>query len=179
MILLLCGLSGVGKTTVAERVSTLLAPLSCKVKLIDGDVYRQNLFSYLGYDTEDRIQNMRNLAYIANQFSQLGAVAIVSAINPYESIRQEIRSRYANVKIVHLHCQLDTLFERDTKGLYRRSRLPDTHPDKLHNLSGVNHDFEIPHSPDLRLDTSHQTLNECAQQLLNLIEEHADITLET
>ncbi|WP_121812856.1 adenylyl-sulfate kinase [Mucilaginibacter kameinonensis] len=153
MIILLCGLSGSGKTTLAQNVKIRLSDTDVPVEIIDADVYRQKLFPNLGYTKEDRFENIRRLGFIAGKLSGHGVVTIISAINPYDVIRRELIATYPDVKLIHIDCPVKTLMQRDTKGLYKRALLPEGHPDKVTNLSGVNDPFQIPSSPDLYINT--------------------------
>ena len=169
MIALLCGLSGAGKTTLAKKIYAKLMGMGIAAEIVDGDEYRARLFKDLKFSKEDRYENVRRLGFIANKFSQHGIVTIVSAINPYEEIRQELAETYADVKIIHIDCPVEKLMVRDTKGLYKRSMLPDSHPDKLHNLTGVNDQFDIPSNPDLYINTDMYTVDESAKVMLDFI----------
>jgi len=169
MILLFCGLSGAGKTTLAERVKTELGSAEIPVEIIDADEYRQRLFKDLSYHREDRYENIRRLGFLANKFSSHHIVTIVSAINPYEVIREELVCTYKNVKIVHIDCNIDVLIKRDTKGLYKKAMLPDDHPDKIKNLTGINDPFEAPVSPDLYINTSDLNIKQSTSEVFRFI----------
>jgi adenylylsulfate kinase len=169
MILLFCGLSGAGKSTLAERIRAKLVAEDILVELIDADEYRQRLFKDLGYSMEDRFENIRRLGFIANKFSAHNIITIISAINPYDSIRKELVRTYKKVKVVHVDCDLKVLIKRDTKGLYKRALLPDGHPDKLRNLTGVNDPFEVPENPDLHINTGKMSLKESTEEVYSFI----------
>ena len=169
MILLFCGLSGAGKSTLAEKIRHKLALEDIFIEIIDADEYRQRLFKDLGYSIEDRFENIRRLAFIANKFSSHNIITIVSAINPYDSIRKELARTYKNVKVVHIDCGIDVLIDRDTKGLYKRALLPEGHPDKLSNLTGINDPFEAPASPDLYINTDTMGIKECINEIRSFI----------
>jgi adenylylsulfate kinase len=169
MIALLCGMSGAGKTTLAKTTYSKLMNLGIAAEIVDGDEYRARLFKDLKFSKEDRYENVRRLAFIANKFSQHGIVTIVSAINPYEEMRREIAETYNDVKVIHIDCPVEKLMVRDTKGLYKRSMLPDSHPDKLHNLTGVNDQFDTPENPDLYINTDMYTIDESAKVMLDFI----------
>lgn len=165
MILLLCGLSGAGKSTLAAYVKNKLGRAEIPVEIIDADEYRQKLFKDLGFTREDRNENIRRLGFIANKFSSQNIVTVVSAINPYDDIRQELTNTYPNVKVIYVDCNINVLIKRDTKGLYKKALLPDGHPDKLSNLTGINDPFEVPETPDLYINTSRQTIMQCVDEI--------------
>lgn len=169
MILLFCGLSGAGKTTLAKNVATELTELGIRTEIIDGDEYRSEICRDLGFSKEDRCENIRRLGFVASRFSAHGIVTIVSAINPYEEMRRELTEKYEHVNIVHIDCPVKQLIRRDTKGLYKKAFLPDGHPDKLKNLTGINARFDVPYEPDLYINTSENTVQESTSSLLYFI----------
>ena len=169
MILLFCGLSGAGKSTLAEKVRNKLATEEIFIEIIDADEYRQRLFKDLKYSMEDRFENIRRLGFIANKFSSHNIITIISAINPYDSIRNELARTYKNVKVVHIDCDINVLIKRDTKGLYKRALLPEGHPDKLSNLTGINDPFEVPELPDLYVNTDKSTIKENVNEIRSFI----------
>jgi adenylylsulfate kinase len=170
MIILLCGLSGAGKTTLAGNVKNRLGKSEIPIEVIDADEYRQKLFTDLKYTKENRLENIRRLGFIASKFSAQGIVTIISAINPYDAMRRELVATYGQVKVVHVDCSLDVLMERDTKGLYQRAMLPDDDPQKLFNLTGVNDPFETPQKPDLQINTQYFNVEESTGMLISFIE---------
>ncbi|MDE1190914.1 MAG: adenylyl-sulfate kinase [Arachidicoccus sp.] len=174
MIIQFCGMSGVGKTTISYAVQRQALKKKLKVQIIDGDVYRKTICKDLGFTKEDRNENIRRLAIVADKFSKDGAIAIICAINPYESIRNELRSKYPGILTIYLDCSLDVLIQRDTKDLYKKAFLSKDDPDKIYNLSGVNDPFEVPENPDLHLYTEKYSIDECVQQILNLIENNLE-----
>lgn len=169
MILLFCGLSGAGKTTLAMRVKNKLNEAEIPVELIDADEYRQRLFKDLAYSKADRFENIRRLGFIADKFSSHHIVTIVSAISPYDAIRKELAATYDNVKIVHIDCDIITLIKRDTKGLYKKALLPAGHPDKILNLTGVNDPFESPVSPDVYINTNESSIRQSTGEIYSFI----------
>src|SRR3569833_1614688 len=98
MILLFCGLSGAGKSTLAEKVRHKLASEDIFIEIIDADEYRRRLFKDLKYSMEDRFENIRRLGFIASKFSSHNIITIISAINPYDSIRKELARTYKKQK---------------------------------------------------------------------------------
>lgn len=169
MIIQFCGLSGSGKTTLATKVQQLLELRGIGIEIIDGDAYRKTLCADLTFSKADRNENIRRLAAVANEFTKGGSLAIISAINPYEDVRLEVSSKYSNVKTVYINCSLEVLMQRDTRQLYRKAMLPDKHPDKINNLSGVNDPFEEPQHPDLIIKTDEEPIELSIQKLLDFI----------
>jgi len=169
MIILLSGLSGAGKSTLSGSVKIQLAGLGIDTEIIDGDEYRAKICKDLSFSKADRMENIRRLGFIASKFSSRGIVTIISAISPYEEVRRELMTTYDKVKIVHIDCPVQKLIERDTKGLYKRALLPDDHPDKIHNLTGINDDYEIPVNPDLYVNTYENDLEHCVRLLSSFI----------
>lgn len=169
MIIQFCGLSGSGKTTLATNARRMLAEMNINVEIIDGDEYRKVLCADLGFSKEDRNQNIRRLAFVASKLSRYNVVSIICAINPYEAVRNEITALYDHVKTVFIDCDLDVLIKRDTKGLYKKAYLPEGHPDKVSNLTGVNDPFEKPSHPDLVINTSTQSVEQAVQTLVGYI----------
>ncbi len=169
MIIQFCGLSGSGKTTLANRAKNALVKLNVFVEVLDGDEYRQALCADLGFSREDRNTNVRRLAFVASKLAKHNIVSIICAINPYDDIRKEVASKYPGTRTVFIDCSLEVLLQRDTKGLYKRAMLPDGHPEKLTNLTGVNDPFEVPSLPDLIIHSSTESVDESTDKIVRFI----------
>jgi adenylylsulfate kinase len=168
MVIQLTGLSGAGKTTLANKVKLLLEQEQLLAEIIDGDVYRNTLCKDLGFSKKDRCENIRRLGKVAQEFSAAGAIAIIAAINPFEAVRNELAENYA-AKTIWVKCAVEVLTQRDTKGLYKRAALPDEHPDKIHNLTGVNDVYEAPALPHFVIDTAGETPDISAGKMFRFI----------
>jgi adenylylsulfate kinase len=166
------GLSGSGKSTIAFEVKKIIQNKGFKIEVIDGDKFRSSLFKELGYSKNHREENIRRLGFICNLLATNDVITILAAINPYESIREELKTNYKSVKTVWIDCDLKTLIERDTKGLYARAMLPESHPLYLNNLTGINDPFETPKNPDLVINTSRENISESTNKLLDFILSH-------
>jgi len=153
------GLSGAGKTTLSAALLTWGQEHNISIKLIDGDVYRQTLCKDLGFSKADRLENIARLGAYAATIAADYDFVIIAAINPYEEGRTKLKELY-NAALVWLRCDIATLISRDPKGLYKKALLPDDHPEKIHNLTGLNDTFDIPLSPDLIIDTGHTNADE-------------------
>lgn len=172
MIIQFCGLSGAGKSTLAKVSALKLQKKGYAIEILDGDEYRDSLCSDLGFSKKDRCENIRRLAFVANKLSGHGIISIICAINPYDEIRKEISTLYKKVFLVYVDCSLDTVLKRDTKGLYTKAFLPDGHPDKITNLTGVNDSFEAPLKPDVYVNTDKNNVEECSTKITRFILEN-------
>ena len=173
LIIQLTGLSGSGKTTLSRLVKQSLGQQNISVELIDGDEYRKTLCKGLGYSKADRCENIRRLGRAACEFSDR-KVVIIAAINPYEEIRRELKQQYG-AKTVWINCPLAELIKRDTKGFYEKALLPDGHPNKIYNFTGINDDYELPVGPDLTIDTQSEAVDDSATKLSRFIQEQVNI----
>jgi adenylylsulfate kinase len=168
MILQFTGLSGAGKTTLAAATQQLLQQAQVEVVIIDGDVYRNTLCKDLGFSKADRCENIRRLGKVAQQAATPNNVVIIAAINPYQAIRKELETQYG-AQTIWVQCHMDVLAQRDTKGLYRRAALPDGHPEKINNLTGVNDVYEAPLDAQLVIDTASESPAASAEKLYRFI----------
>lgn len=163
------GMSGAGKTTISKLAAKKLKTKGIQVELIDGDEFRQNVTRDLGFSKEDRLENISRLGFIGKILSRNSVVAIMAAINPYQEARNKLAQMGA--KTVYVKCDLKTLKFRDPKGLYYRAiQLPDGHPEKIHNFTGVSDPFEAPDNPDLVLETEYEDAAQSANKLVTFIE---------
>ncbi|MBF4486432.1 adenylyl-sulfate kinase [Flavobacterium sp. CSZ] len=162
------GLSGSGKTTLAQNVRHLLADKSYKVEIVDGDVYRKTICSDLGFSREDRCENIRRLFQVGQNFVREDTIVLMSVINPYENLRNELRT-YEFVRTVYLDCSINNLIKRDPKGLYQKALLPDNDRNKISNFTGISDVFEIPSNADLVLKTDVEAESISTNKLYNFI----------
>ena len=169
-IIQLTGLSGTGKTTLSNALLEWGNRHHLKIKIVDGDVYRQTLCKDLGFSKADRLENISRLGAYAASVSGDYDLVCIAAINPYEEGRDHLRLQYGAV-LIWLRCSLETLISRDPKGLYRKALLPDTHPDKIHNLTGVNDTFEEPAMAELILDTDQLNPGEALGLMVDYLKE--------
>jgi adenylylsulfate kinase len=168
LIIQLTGLSGSGKTTLSDCVKQKLEDQGLRVEIIDGDKYRKTLCSDLGFSKEDRCENIRRLGRAAYSFNGSCDVVIIAAINPFEQIRNELKLNYG-IKTVWINCDIDILIKRDPKGLYKRALLPEDHPEKLKNLTGINDSYDLPVNHDLVINTHTETAEQSGKLLYDFI----------
>ena len=148
----LTGLSGAGKTTIANGLKDLAKERGRLVDVLDGDVVRQNLSKGLGFSKEDRDANIRRIAFVSQLLTRHGAFVIVAAISPYRAVRDEAREMIGNFVEVHVRCPIDELVKRDTKGLYAKAIAGE-----IENFTGISDPYEEPLSPEVTVDTDQET----------------------
>lgn len=169
LLVQLTGLSASGKTTIANLVKKILAARNIQIEVIDGDEYRKTLCKGLGFSYEDRVENLRRLGFVGKLLLKHNVISIISAINPFESVRKELSDYSPKVKTVWVNCDLETLKKRDPKGLYQRALLPDGNPQKVYQFTGISDLYEIPQNPGLILNTDRETPEESAKKLVEYI----------
>ena len=162
------GLSGSGKTTLAQNVRGLLIENGYKAEIVDGDVYRKTICKDLGFSKDDRCENVRRLFNVGQNFIKTDTIVLMSVINPYENLRNELRT-HEFVRTVFLDCSINNLIKRDPKGLYKKALLPDHDSNKINNFTGISDVFEIPSSADLILKTDFETVPFSTNKLYNFI----------
>ena len=167
------GLSGSGKTTIAEKLQESLIRRGLKVELLDGDVVRQNLSKGLGFSQEDRDINIRRIGFVCNLLTRNGVIAIASAISPYKAIRDENRALIKNFVEVYVSCPLEVLVERDVKGLYKKAIAGE-----IKNFTGVSDPYEAPENPEVVIETDKETVDKSLQKILTKLEEMGYIPTE-
>lgn len=160
------GLSGAGKSTLSLALSRDLMASGLSVAILDGDELRKTISADLGFSQLDRLTHLKRVAHLATTME--ADVVLIAVINPYEQGRQLFKQQ-CSAKLIWLNCPLAELKKRDTKGLYRRAYLPDEHPEKLANLTGVNAPFEEPQFADLIVDTDCLSIEESTNQIANYI----------
>ncbi len=153
----LTGLSGAGKSTVANLLARRLRADGARVEVLDGDVIRTNLSKGLGFSKEDRDTNIRRIGFVCSLLSRNGVIAIAAAISPYRSVREEVRATNTNFVEVFADCPLDTLVKRDVKGLYTKALAGE-----IKNFTGVSDPYEAPENPEVRFDSDVETPDESA-----------------
>jgi adenylylsulfate kinase len=159
------GLSGAGKSTIANLVAGELRTRGHKVEILDGDEVRTNLSKGLGFSKEDRDTNIRRIGYVCNLLARNGVIAISAAISPYREIRDEIRRNHERFFEVYMRCSIEKLSERDVKGLYKKALAGE-----IKNFTGVSDPYEEPLNPELVLDSGTERVEQSLQKLLRTLE---------
>lgn len=160
------GLSGAGKSTISEIISTRLRDAGAKFEVLDGDVVRTHLSKGLGFSKEDRDTNIRRIGFVCNLLSRNGVIAIAAAISPYRAVRDEVRAQIQNFVEVYVHCPLDVLVKRDVKGLYKKALAGE-----IPQFTGVSDPYEPPLNAEITVDSSRETPEESADKVWGKLEE--------
>ncbi len=159
------GLSSAGKSTIGKAVFEKLWARGYKVEWLDGDAVRQNLSKGLGFNKEDRDENVRRIGFVAELLTRNGVVALVSLISPYRAVREEVKRRIGNFLEVYVHAPLEICEQRDVKGLYRRARAGE-----IPAMTGIDDPYEPPLAPDLECRTDRETAAESVAKVIEAIE---------
>jgi bifunctional enzyme CysN/CysC len=157
------GLSGAGKSTIANLVERRLHALGCHTYLLDGDNIRHGINKDLGFTPEDRVENIRRIAEVAHLMVDAGLIVLVSAISPYRSERQSARELFAAAEFmeVFVDAPLEECERRDPKGLYRKARAG-----TIRNFTGIDAPYERPVAPDIHLLSTGQHAEQLAEQVV-------------
>jgi bifunctional enzyme CysN/CysC len=157
------GLSGSGKSTIANIVESKLHTLGVRTYLLDGDNVRHGLNRDLGFTDADRVENIRRIAEVSGLMVDAGLVVLVSFISPFRAERRLARERIEAGEFIEVHVDtpLDVAEERDPKGLYAKARAGE-----LRNFTGIDSPYEAPESPEVHVDTTALTAEEAADQVI-------------
>jgi bifunctional enzyme CysN/CysC len=163
----LTGLSGAGKSTIANQAETDLQARGLHTYLLDGDNVRHGLNRDLGFTDADRVENIRRVAEVAKLMVDAGLIVIVSFISPFRNEREMARSLFKPGRFfeVYVDTPLEVAEGRDRKGLYRKARRGE-----LRNFTGIDSAYEPPEAPDLRLPTTELEVAEASRKVLDLLE---------
>jgi bifunctional enzyme CysN/CysC len=165
-VIWLTGLSGSGKSTIANLIERRLVAQGRHTMLLDGDNVRHGINKDLGFTEAARIENIRRIGEVAKLLTDAGLIVIAAFISPFRAERYMIRQLLPMGEFieVHLCTRLEECERRDPKGLYRKARLGE-----IPNFTGINSPYEEPETPELRLDTASATADECCDAIVNYL----------
>ena len=161
------GLSGTGKSTLANQVAAELRRRGLSVEILDGDEVRTNLSKGLGFSKEDRDTNIKRIGYVCKLLTRNGVVAISAAISPYREIRDYNRQQIGSFVEIYVQCSIEALTRRDVKGLYKKALAGE-----IQNFTGVSDPYEPPLQPEITVDTERQSEEESLRAILEHLEQH-------
>src|SRR3954465_8579222 len=169
-VLWFTGLSGAGKSTIANLVEKELHRRGCHTYMLDGDNVRHGLNKDLGFTQADRVENVRRVAEVARLMTDAGLIVLVSFISPFRSERRMARDLFDEGEFleVFVDTPLAIAEERDPKGLYAKARAGE-----LANFTGIDSPYEPPEHAELRLDTTSLSPEACAEQVVQALADRA------
>jgi bifunctional enzyme CysN/CysC len=167
-VLWLTGLSGAGKSAIANLVDKRLSELGRHTTLLDGDNLRHGLNRDLGFTSEARVENVRRVAEVAALFVDAGMIALVSLISPFRSEREMARGLLADGEFIEIHVAtpLVECERRDSKGLYRKARAGE-----LPNFTGIDQIYETPEAPEISIDTAALSAEAACERIVSYLQE--------
>ena len=173
-ILWFTGLSGAGKSTLANYVEKKLLVYNYHAFVLDGDNMRQRLCVDLNFSNADRHENIRRVGEVSYLFFDAGVIALVACISPFSHDRAIIRNMFPSGDFIEIYCNapLEICQQRDPKGLYKKANAGD-----LLNFTGISSPYEPPEVPEIIIDTAHETVECCTQQIIDYLVCKKKITL--
>ncbi|WP_370643744.1 adenylyl-sulfate kinase [Photobacterium sp. TLY01] len=165
-VLWFTGLSGSGKSTIANAVDALLYQMNARTYVLDGDNVRHGLNGDLGFNDADRVENIRRIGEVSNLFVDAGMIVLTAFISPFRSDRQQARSKIANHAFIEVF--IDTPLAicegRDPKGLYQKAR-----KGEIKHFTGIDSEYQIPEKPELHVKTADRSVESCAQEIVDYL----------
>jgi adenylyl-sulfate kinase len=168
------GLSGAGKTTLAEIVERTLRQRGRRVELLDGDVVRTHLSKGLGFSREDRDINILRIGFVCRLLARNGVIAIASAISPYRETRDQVRAMCDDFVEVYVDTPLEECRRRDVKGLYRRALTG-----QVAAFTGVSDPYEPPLAAEITISTIGQSPEQSAAAIIGWLERRGYLDADT
>jgi len=168
VVLWFTGLSGSGKSTIANEVAYQLHTRGHFSYVLDGDNIRHGLNKDLGFSPEDRNENIRRISEVAHLFADAGVIAITAFISPYRDLRNFCRGLLDKERYFEVYCKasLDTCEQRDPKGLYKKAR-----KGEIKQFTGIDAPYEEPENPEILLDTDVLSIEQSAEKVLKILKE--------
>ena len=167
-VLWFTGLSGAGKSSVANQVDSILNERGIRTYLLDGDNIRHGLCNDLGFSAEDRAENIRRVGEVCKLMADAGIVVLAALVSPYKADRDKVRSSVETVASfmeIHVKASLETCEKRDPKGLYKLAR-----EGKIKNFTGISDPYEEPIKAELTLDSNSKNVVDLANQTITWLE---------
>lgn len=159
------GLSGSGKSTIANLVDEKLYKIGCHSFLLDGDNVRHGLNGDLGFSDADRVENIRRVIEVASLMSDAGLLVQTAFISPFAEDRTLAKARLSERMIeIYIDASLSACEARDPKGLYRKAR-----DGVIKNFTGIDSDYDVPNNPDIIVNTVSLSADACAQEIVRFL----------
>jgi adenylylsulfate kinase len=175
-ILWFTGLSGSGKSTVANAVEEHLHNLNIRTYILDGDNIRHGLNSDLGFSDNDRKENIRRIGETSKLFIDAGVMVLTAFISPFENDRKSVRQIVHKHEFIEIHvrCPLNICEKRDVKGLYKKAR-----NGEISEFTGIDSPYEKPRNPEITIDTSVLSIEDATRKIIEYLIIHSHIKTNT
>ena len=166
ILIWLSGISGSGKSTIANELEKKLYENNFLSYLLDGDNIRIGLNKDLGFTDDDRKENIRRISEVSRLMLDAGLIVITAFISPFKEERQLAKSLVLeeNYFLVHVDCSVEKCEERDVKGLYKKARAGE-----IKNFTGIDSPYEVPENPNLIVNTEKESVDESVKKIFNAI----------
>ncbi|MCW9012429.1 MAG: adenylyl-sulfate kinase [Gammaproteobacteria bacterium] len=173
-ILWFTGLSGSGKSTIADALEKHLHEINLRTYILDGDNIRHGLCGDLSFSDADRKENIRRIGEVSKLFVDAGVMVLTSFISPFKSDRNFVRSIVHDTEFIEIHvkCPLELCERRDVKGLYQKARTGE-----IKQFTGIDSPYEQPNDPEIVLDTSKLSIKESVDIIYNYLIRHSYIKI--
>ena len=168
ILIWLSGISGSGKSTIANELEKKLYENNFLSYLLDGDNIRIGLNKDLGFTDDDRKENIRRISEVSRLMLDAGLIVITAFISPFKEERQLAKSLVLeeNYFLVHVDCSVEKCEERDVKGLYKKARAGE-----IKNFTGIDSPYEVPENPNLIVNTEKENVDESVEKIFNAIKD--------
>ena len=157
------GLSGAGKTTLAEKLAAYLKAKGEKCELLDGDTVR-NIFPQTGFTKKERDEHVKRMGFLASMLERNGVTVLASFISPYRESRDFVRKMCRNFVEVYVSTSLEVCEKRDVKGLYKKAR-----SGEIKSFTGIDDPYEAPLHPEITINTAEETVEESLAKLIDYL----------
>jgi len=166
-VLWFTGLSGSGKSTVANAVELMLHQQQIQTYLLDGDNVRHGLNGDLGFSDADRVENIRRVGEVAKLFVDAGNLVLSAFISPFVTDREMVRNALSQDQFIEVFVDtpLSVCESRDPKGLYKKARAGE-----IKNFTGIDSAYESPVMPEVHIETANKSVEDCAQQVVDYLQ---------
>ena len=166
------GLSGSGKSTIANVVEQELNKLGIHTYTLDGDNIRKGINKDLSFSQKDRTENIRRIAEVANLMIDAGIVTLAAFVSPYKKDRDNIKTIVKDVNFVeiYINTSIEECERRDVKGLYKKARAGE-----IKNMTGISAPYEAPENPDIEIKTEELSINKAVEKILRVIQSKLEI----
>ena len=166
-VLWFTGLSGSGKSTVADKVYQYLQDKNTVCERLDGDILRKNLTKNLDFSKQGREKNIAIAGFVAKMLAQNGVIVLATFISPYQKQRKELRKKIDNFIEIYVNAPLKICEKRDIKGLYKKAR-----KGKIKNFTGIDDLYEPPQKPEIELKTDQESRQESIEKVINYLQKN-------